>query len=71
MNVFEQLLMSYEELLDKRQQDVIRNHYFEQQSWSEIAASMNLTPRTVLRTRQQALDELANLFAFADGILRR
>ena len=55
----------------KRQQDVVRKHYFEQQSWSEIAASMDLTPRTVQQTRQQALDELANLYAFADGILRR
>ena len=64
-------LLHYIGLLDKRQQDVIRNHYFEQQSWSEIAASMDLTPRTVQRTRQQALDELANLYAFADGILRR
>ena len=64
-------LLHYIGLLDKRQQDVIRKHYFEQQSWSEIAASMDLTPRTVQRTRQQALDELANLYAFADGILRR
>lgn len=64
-------LLHYIGLLDKRQQDVVRKHYFEQQSWSEIAASMDLTPRTVQRTRQQALDELANLYAFADGILRR
>lgn len=64
-------LLHYIGLLDKRQQDVVRKHYFEQQSWSEIAASMDLTPRTVQQTRQQALDELANLYAFADGILRR
>ena len=64
-------LLHYIGLLDKRQQDVVRKHYFEQQSWSEIASSMDLTPRTVQRTRQQALDELANLYAFADGILRR
>ena len=64
-------LLHYIGLLDKRQQDVVRKHYFEQQSWSEIAASMDLTPRTVQRTRQQALDELANLYAFADGVLRR
>ena len=64
-------LSHYIGFLDGRQQDVIRRYYFEQQSWSEIAASMDLTPRTVQRTRQQALDELANLYAFADGILRR
>ena len=50
--------LHYIGLLDKRQQDVVRKHYFEQQSWSEIAASMDLTPRTVQRTRQQALDNL-------------
>jgi len=32
---------------------------------------MGSTPRTVQRLRQQAVEELANLYAFADGILRR
>jgi DNA-directed RNA polymerase specialized sigma24 family protein len=50
---------------------VIRRYYFEQQPWGEIADGMGSTPRTVQRLRQQAVEELANLYAFADGILRR
>ena len=57
--------------LNQRQQDVIRRYYFEQQPWGEIADGMGSTPRTVQRLRQQAVEELANLYAFADGILRR
>lgn len=64
-------LSHYIGFLDGRQQDVIRRYYFEQQSWGEIADGMGSTPRTVQRLRQQAVEELANLYAFADGILRR
>ena len=64
-------VLHYIGLLDKRQQDVIRRYYFEQQSWGEIADGMGSTPRTVQRLRQQAVEELANLYSFADGILRR
>lgn len=64
-------LLHYIGFLDQRQQDVIRRYYFEQQSWGEIADSMSSTPRTAQRLRQQAVDELANLYAFAAGILRR
>ena len=64
-------LSHYIGFLEGRQQDVIRRYYFEQQSWGEIADGMGSTPRTVQRLRQQAVEELANLYAFADGILRR
>ena len=64
-------LLHYIGFLNQRQQDVIRRYYFEQQPWGEIADGMGSTPRTVQRLRQQAVEELANLYAFADGILRR
>ena len=64
-------LLHYIGFLNGRQQDVIHRYYFEQQSWGEIADGMGSTPRTVQRIRQQAVDELANLYAFAGGILRR
>lgn len=61
-------LLHYISLLENRQQTVIRKYYFDLSPWSEIADSMNLTVRTAQRIRQQAVDELANLYAFADGI---
>ena len=64
-------LLHYIGFLNQRQQDVIRRYYFEQQPWGEIADGMGSTPKTVQRLRQQAVEELANLYAFADGILRR
>ncbi len=64
-------LLHYIGFLNQRQQDVIRRYYFEQQPWGEIADGMGSTPRTVQRIRQQAVTELANLYAFAGGILRR
>lgn len=64
-------LLHYIGFLNQRQQDVIRRYYFEQQPWGEIADGMGSTPRTVQRLRQQAVEGLANLYAFADGILRR
>ena len=64
-------LLHYIGLLNGRQRDVIHRYYFEQQSWGEIADGMGSTPRTAQRIRQQAVEELANLYAFAGGILRR
>lgn len=58
-------LLHYIGLLNQRQQAVIRKYYLEQQSWSEIADSMNSTPRTAQRLRQQAVNDLAELYAFA------
>lgn len=63
-------LLHYIGLLDRRQQEVIRRYYFEQQTWCEIADSMGSTARTVQRLRQQAVKELATLYDFAEGILR-
>lgn len=41
--------------------------YFESYVWTDVAKVMHMTVRTVQRIRQQAVDELAELYAFAKG----
>mgnify|MGYP001325654172 CR=1 FL=1 len=64
-------LLHYIGLLDSRQQSVIRKYYFESCTWSEIADALKITTRTAQRIRQQAVEELANMYSFADNVFRR
>ena len=64
-------LLHYIGLLDPRQQSVIRKYYFESCTWSEIADALGITTRTAQRIRQQAVEELANMYSFADNVFRR
>lgn len=63
-------LLHYISLLENRQQTVIRKYYFDLSPWGEIADSMNSTVRTAQRIRQQAVEELANLYSYTKEILR-
>ena len=38
---------------------------------SEIADALGITTRTAQRIRQQAVEELANMYSFADNVFRR
>ena len=64
-------LLHYIGLLDPRQQSVIRKYYFESCTWSEIADALKITTRTAQRIRQQAVEDLANMYSFADNVFRR
>ena len=64
-------LLHYIGLLDPRQQSVVRKYYFESCTWSEIADALKITTRTAQRIRQQAVEELANMYSFADNVFRR
>ena len=55
-------LQHYTGLLDERQGRVLRLYYFE---WTDVAKVMHMTVRTSQRIRQQAVDELEKLYAFA------
>lgn len=58
-------LQHYIGLLDERQGRVLRLYYFESYVWTAVAKVMHMTVRTAQRIRQQAVDELAKLYAFA------
>lgn len=57
-------LLHYIGLLDERQSKVIRLYYFESYVWTDVAKTMHMTVRTAQRIRQQAVDELTELYTF-------
>ena len=63
-------LLHYVSLLNAKQQTVIKEHYFFQKSWTEIAKAMEITRRTVYKIRREAIEELAKLYAFAEDIFK-
>ena len=63
-------LQHYIELLDERQGRVLQLYYFESYVWTDVAKAMHMTVRTAQRIRQQAVDELAKLYAFADSFFK-
>ena len=58
-------LLHYIGLLDERQGRVLQLYYFESYVWTDVAKAMHMTVRTAQRIRQQAVDELEKLYAFA------
>ena len=63
-------LLHYIGLLDERQSRVLRLYYFESYVWTDVAKAMHMTVRTAQRIRQQAVDELTKLYAFADSFFK-
>ena len=63
-------LQHYIGLLDERQGRVLRLYYFESYVWTDVAKVMHMTVRTAQRIRQQAVDELTQLYAFADSFFK-
>ena len=63
-------LLHYIGLLDERQSRVLRLYYFESYVWTDVAKVMHMTVRTAQRIRQQAVDELTKLYAFADSFFK-
>ena len=63
-------LQQYIGLLDERQGRVLQLYYLESYVWTDVAKTMHMTVRTAQRIRQQAVDELAKLYAFADSFFK-
>lgn len=63
-------LQHYIGLLDERQRRVLQLYYVESYVWTDVAKAMHMTVRTAQRIRQQAVDELTKLYAFADSFFK-
>ena len=57
-------LQNYISLLEHRESTVLKEHYFFQKSWTEIADDLGITRRTVYKIRAEAIDNLADFYAF-------
>ena len=65
-----QRLLHYIGLLTPRQQTVLKEHYFNQRSWTEISNDMGITRRTVYKIRGDAIAELSRLYTFAENMFQ-
>jgi hypothetical protein len=61
-------LEEYVSLLDERKAEVIRQFYFERNSWSDLEKIMHRDKRSLQNWRNQALDELAEMYSYLEGI---
>lgn len=62
-------LKYYVSRLDVREKAIIRLVYYDKCSWSEAAKEMGVTPRTVQRIKDKAVERLTKMYAFAGGNL--
>ncbi len=63
-------LQYYISLLEHRESTVLKEHYFFQKSWTEIADDLGITRRTVYKIRAEAIDNLAGFYAFTKQVFR-
>ncbi len=60
----------YVSQLDKRQAEVIRKYYFEEKTWPEIQKELRVSSRTLVKRRDDALDALASMGQYMDGVMK-
>lgn len=61
-------LVYYVSLLDKRSEDVLRLAFFEQHTWAETAQILGVALRTVHKIKDEAVDKLVEMYAFAGAV---
>lgn len=57
----------YMKMLSKREQSIIRKCFFEGKQQLDVAEELGVTAWTVRRYRDQAVDKLTEMYAFAEG----
>ena len=63
-------LEHYMAFLEPRQAEVIRLAYFEGHTWQQISAKTQTTTRTLYKIRNQAVEELAEMYALTADLQR-
>lgn len=58
----------YVSQLDDKQAEVIQKYYFERKTWNELQAEMHLSPRTLLKRRDDGLDALVSMYTYLGQI---
>ena len=54
----------YVSQLEEKQAEVIRKYYFESKTWGELQREMHLSPRTLLKRRDDGLDALVSIYSY-------
>lgn len=63
-------LLHYISLLEERQQIPLKLHYFKRLSWDKIEEEVCTSPKTLRKLVKQAVDSLAEMYAFAASFNR-
>lgn len=63
-------LQYYISLLEHRESTALKEHYFFQKGWTEIAKNLGVTRRTVYKIRAEAIDNLASFYRFTKQVFR-
>ena len=63
-------LQYYISLLEHRESTALKEHYFFQKSWTEIAKGLGATRRTVYKIRAEAIDNLTSFYRFTKQVFR-
>lgn len=58
----------YVSQLEDKQAEVIQKYYFERKTWNELQAEMHLSPRTLLKRRDDGLDALVSMYTYLGQI---
>ena len=63
-------LEHYMAFLEPRQAEVFRLAYFEGHTWQQISAKTQITTRTLYKLRNQAVEELVEMYALTADLQR-
>ena len=61
-------LLYYIGLLEPRKSTVLTEHYFSERSWTDVAAQLGLTRRSIYKIRKDAIDDLAKFYSYKENI---
>ena len=56
--------------LDAKQAEVIRRYYFERKTWVELQQEMHLSPRTLIKRRDEGLEALVDIYKYLGQITK-
>lgn len=58
----------YVSQLEEKQAEVIQKYYFERKTWNELQLEMHLSPRTLLKRRDDGLEALVSMYTYLGQI---
>ncbi len=56
--------------LDAKQAEVIQKYYFERKTWVELQQEMHLSPRTLIKRRDEGLEALVDIYEYLGQITK-
>lgn len=56
--------------LDPRQAEVIKKYYFEGKTWGELQQEMHLSPRTLIKRRDEGLEALVDICEYLGQVTK-